>query len=778
MATFANDLFTEAVNNTPLTSHTSDSGHNWLFWAGNATSPGVYTTAGGVVASGATAPQIFYVNVAAPTADVIVPFTLRYAANTVASVGACARLGAAGTTGYMGVFQNATKKWTLYRLSGVTATLLAESAVQTMTVNNDYACELSVSGSGATVTLDFTVAGVSMVTYADTNAARVTTAGFIGVWFNTAAAAAGQYIGALSGTDVAAPPVEAIASAVADGRIFKHSGALWAASNTGSIVETGTYSGFTPNQVRLVQDGTNTPLTGFDWTAITTATGGAYAHTFTNVPQGVGTGWYSVQLRDSAVPATILSTGKRGVGMHIGHYGQSQSSNQFDNYPVVGSALTPTGMSRAHGGQAGAGTVWNWAALDPAKNSAIIAADILLNALTGGNIPMAFINMGYPGTGLVAGGSAQWLPTSGSLYQYGKSLLAGLEGSVDVMVDIRGESDANNGGVAQAAYYAGLGTLYAQTRTDCGNANLPIVLVMLGSVTSYWTDANGEAIKKAMVQKSLDANIYRVESYDAPLHTDNLHRNTTGCERVARRWARAVASILGLATGYRSPRISAFEQISATVYDATIAHGIGTDFTPTTAIPGLRLTDSVTASVLTTTTIARQAADKIRVTLSTAPANMPRVATAYGANVTANIADNSSLALPLEYNDGHTATALAVTAAAAWTDGAETFAMACAVEALATTAVAAWTEGSEIFATVGTADAATITAAAAWAEGLEVFAVVGAAGSGAVTGAAAWNEGAEVFAISTNVQSLYASAPSGDGYRPRINSIRPPAIQG
>lgn len=451
------------------------------------------------------------------------------------------------------------------------------------------------------------------------------------------------------------PSNAAIVSTVPVGRIFRHSATTWTAGATGSIVESGTYSGFTPNQIRLVQDATNTALTGFDWAAITTATGGNYAHTFASVPQGVGTGWYNVQFRDSAVPAVVVSTGKRGVGIHIANYGQSQSTNQA----LTGdSTLTPTGMARVHGDQYA--SAFSWAALDTATMNGYIAADILLNSLTGGKIPIAFLNLGYPGTSLVRGGpNGNWLPTSGSLYQYGKNIIAGLEGKVDAVVDIRGESDANNGTVTQAEFYAGLGTLYTQTRTDCGNANLPIIQVILGKTVSYWTDASGELIKKAQVQRGADANTYRVESYDQGLQGDNLHRTATGCAAVGRRWAQAVAVTLGLATQHRSPRIASVAQVSGAVFDATLTHSLGTDFTPTTGITGLRVTDSVTSAVLTVSSAVRQAANKIRITLSATPTNMPNVATAYGIASTVNIADNSALSLPLEYTSGVTATLVA-----------------------------------------------------------------------------------------------------------------------
>ena len=447
-----------------------------------------------------------------------------------------------------------------------------------------------------------------------------------------------------------------IASSVPVGRIFRHSAATWSLAATGSIVEAGAYTGFTPNQVRLVQDGTDTPLAGFDWMTIGSASAGTYSHTFTSVPQAVGTGWYNVQFRDSAVPATIYATGKRGVGIHIANYGQSQSTGQA----VTGDGtLTPTGMSRVHGNQMGSFT---WAALESATMNGYIAADIMLNSLTGGKVPIAFLNIGYPGTGLVSGGpNGNWLPLTGPIYQYGKNMVAGLEGKVDAVVDIRGESDAA-GSVTQANFYAGLGTLYSTTRTDFGNANLPIIQVLLGNAGSYWNDVQGEAIKQAQVQRGADANMYRVECYDAQLGGDLLHRSATGYATVGRRWALAVAKALGLAANYRSPRIATVSQVSSTVFDANLIYEVGSDFTPISGITGLRVTDSVTSAVLTPTSVVRQSATAIRITLGSAPANPIQVAAGYGATTTTNFASNGVLPLPLEYEGGITALQVATNA--------------------------------------------------------------------------------------------------------------------
>jgi len=203
MTTFFNDTFTEAVNNTLLTSHTSDSGGTWAVWGGNATSPGVYTAHGGVICSGSGASQLWKASTIAPAADVKISWT-QYVDSIAAlsSIGAAARLNAAGNAGYMAVYQQTTSKWELYRLGAALATtLLAASSTYTLTTATYYSCELTVVGSGATVTLALKVNGVTVATADDTSASRVVAAGYPGVWFKTNAVATQHFIGSFSAGD-------------------------------------------------------------------------------------------------------------------------------------------------------------------------------------------------------------------------------------------------------------------------------------------------------------------------------------------------------------------------------------------------------------------------------------------------------------------------------------------------------------------------------------------------------------------------------------------------
>lgn len=728
------------------TAHTTDSGHTWIHWAGATPVPSIYTTSSGVMASGSTSAQVVRSSVVSPTAGVVVAWTHYNAANgTAAAVGACARLNDAGTAGYAAIYHQNTRQWSIYRFVSSTLSdavrIGSLSAVQTLAINTEYACELTVTdnvgGTGVDLVLKF--GGATVLSVTDTDSSRVTATGYIGAYFSTSGGVASQiYIGAISGSDVAvvAVPVQfngpipaqsgiaGAAFALNAGSFFsgnqtpfsyalagnsglsinsstgaisgalpstpgtysftitatdaanntassgavtltvnsatatvtqtlgthsiaRHSAATWSAAATGTVSDGGTYSGFTPDQVQLVNADSGTVVVA--WTAVNSATGDTWSHTFTNVPQGK----YRFQLRASSAPTnTVTTTYWRGVGVVVLNFGQSQSSNQALSGDGT---LTPSGNALVYGDQYNNTNVF--APLASATMNGYIAADLLLSSVLPAGTPILFVNAGYPGIGLVAGGNGQWLPTTSSYYTKLKAYMTALGGKADAAVHIAGESDAN-AGVTQANYYAGLGTIYGQLRTDLGQSSLPIVLVMLGKATSYWTDANGEAIKRAMAQKAADANILRVESYDAPLSGDNLHRAPAGMATVGRRWARAVAHALGAVSGYRSPRITSAAGVTGqpAQFDLSIAHGIGSDFTPTTGITGIRATDSVSGSALTVSSAVRQSATTIRVTLSAAPSNLPAFAAGYGANTAANIADNSALSAPLEYEPGITAT--------------------------------------------------------------------------------------------------------------------------
>lgn len=195
-----NDTFTEAAQ-TALTSHGSDSGHGWVFAAGNATAPAVYQSFGGVVASGSASVQVYRISLIAPTADVMLSAVLSFDNANYNFVGIAARLTATGTAGYLALYNRATSHWEIHRLgAALVKTLLASSAYVSYGSGVTPAIEFSVSGSGSCVDMDLKVGGVTVCTASDDNASRVTEAGYAGVWFDTTAAASGVYINSLTVT--------------------------------------------------------------------------------------------------------------------------------------------------------------------------------------------------------------------------------------------------------------------------------------------------------------------------------------------------------------------------------------------------------------------------------------------------------------------------------------------------------------------------------------------------------------------------------------------------
>lgn len=126
----------------------------------------------------------------------------------------------------------------------------------------------------------------------------------------------------------------------------------------------------------------------------------------------------------------------------------------------------------------------------------------------------------------------------------------------------------------------------------------------------------------------------------------------------------------------------------------------------------------------------------------------------------------------------------AITAVLAWLEGSETFAATGTVSAPASvTASLAWTEGSETFSASGLVSApASVSASIDWTEGSETFAAAGSVAAPGVSAAIGWTEGAEAWSVAVSVtpagSTVYARAPSGDGYHVRHNESqdRPAAV--
>jgi hypothetical protein len=425
------------------------------------------------------------------------------------------------------------------------------------------------------------------------------------------------------------------------GKIHQRSG------TTGTITVTGTYTG-TPTTIeaRLVDDGTNTPVSGFDWsTKVASPSGSAYAFSFTSAPQG---GWYNVQVRHSNNTGVTATSGKVGVGALIALTGQSNAYLWFRNRST---ALTPNSLVRAFG------LFGTWSVPDTAAMAGAIAfGNALATALS---IPIGVLDYAADSSYLHNYSSNSWLPITNAPYVAFKAgALTGLDGKLEAIVWVQGESDVIQN-ATQAQYYADLGTLFTAFRTDSGQSSLPIVMVTLGRWLNdvRVTNTNIQDVRLAQVQKCADADVYRVDRMDLPLSGDDLHLSGPGFETLGTRCAQVVSYLSGVATYYQGPRISSVTQVSTSVYDVDLTHNSSaTDFTPTSGITGFRVLDSGTPATISTAV--RQSANTVRLTLASPSATTPVVQYlyGYGPDITGVLLDNSTLTLPLEFNGGVQAT--------------------------------------------------------------------------------------------------------------------------
>lgn len=418
----------------------------------------------------------------------------------------------------------------------------------------------------------------------------------------------------------------------AAGRIHQRSG------TTGTITVTGTYTGSpTSIEARLVEDGTSTLLSTFDWsTKVASPAGGTYSFSFTSVPEGSGKRFYNVQVRFGNDAGTTATSGKVGVGALVGVVGQSNAYLLFRDRAT---ATTPDAAVRVYG------NIGSWAAPDTAEMAGAIGLGNTLATLL--DVPVGVLDYAYNASVLYT----QWLPVSGTVNRIFTDGVAGLDDKLEAVVWIQGEGDAA-AGRSQAQYYADLGTLFADWRTTSfGQASLPIVVATLARRTvAGYTDAQSQAITDAQIQKCADANIYRVDRKDLALDGDGIHHTAAAFETLGARCAQAVAYAIGEVSYYRGPSIASVTEVTpgGAVFDVNLTHRGGTDFTPPTGVTGLRFL--VAGTPATINSAVQQDDDTIRVTLSASPGSMPVVQNLYGAapTITGVVLDNSALALPLE----------------------------------------------------------------------------------------------------------------------------------
>lgn len=635
-----------------LTGRPGELGAAWALGVGFSIAP-LFDSTGGRVRGGASGGNVVFASGVATADGEYAEITADWV--TVAgSLGVLARAGNVGGVprGYM-AYLTATQV-SILRLDNSSTFTTIQAAISHVPTAGAHTYRVTVTGTGASVAIDVKADGVTIISGTDTGASRITAPNSVGLYFDTTNSdSAGAHVTEvfLEDPNAAAPGAFTFTTPAAS-QIAQRSG------STGTIGVAGTYTG-TPASIeaRLVLDGTSSPVSGFDWAVkVASPSGSAFAFDFTAVPEGV---WHNVQVRDSAIPGTVITSDKCGVGALVPLIGQS---NAWLWFARGDSTLTPDARLRVIGsgndnGIASVNAPKVWAVPATATmNAAIACGNRLVTAL---NTLVALVDVTWDGSGLtVTGNGGKWLPTAtaGQPYARAKAFLQTITSAVEMVVIVNGETDAA-GGVTQADFYNGMGTLISTLRTDFG-AGIPIITPLLGKRTDgAVTDANAQTIRKAQVQKAADTGIYRVEREDLPLHADNVHLTAPGFTTLGNRCGQAGAYAKGAAPFYRGPRIASVVEVSAQVFDITITHEGGTDFTPTSGITGFRVLDG--GSPVTISSAVRQAANKVRLTLASTPSALPTVQYLWGTQpvVTAPLLDNSTLTLPLEFNDGVAASA-------------------------------------------------------------------------------------------------------------------------
>lgn len=650
------DSFTGTVG-TALTAHTGETGATWVLGIGFTGTPTpVIDSTGGRVRANAAGGQVAFASGMA-TADGEYAEAVIDWVTVAGSVGLLTRAGNIGGAprGYMAYLTGS--QVTLMRLDNSTTFTTVVAAVAHVPSAGPHTYRITATGVGASVAVDVLCDGVSITSGSDTATSRITAPASCGIYFDTTNSdSTGAHITSIAQEDPNAGAASTLTIVTpTDGAIAQRT------AGVGAISVTGTYTGSpTSIEARLVLDGTSTALSGFDWsTKVASPSGSAFAFSFASVPENA---WYNVQVRNSATPGTVVTSGKCGVGALVPLVGQS---NAWFWFARGDSTLTPNSKLRV----IGSGSDNGIASVNAAKNWAVPATASMNGAIAFGNRLATILNtligvidVTWDGSGLtLTGNGGSWLPTAtaGQPYQRAKAFLNTITSKVEAVVVVNGETDGANG-VSQATFYAGMGTLISAIRTDFGSSTTPIITALLGKRTDgLITDANAEVIRNAQVQSAADTAIYRVARTDLTRNADGVHLDPTGFANLGTRCAQALCYALGAAAYYRGPQIASVVKLTVTTFEVTLTHGNGTDFTPTSAITGFRALDGATP--VTVSSAARTAANKVLLTLATAPAALPTIQYMWGTqpDVTAPLLDNSALALPLEFNDGVAASGLA-----------------------------------------------------------------------------------------------------------------------
>lgn len=238
------------------------------------------------------------------------------------------------------------------------------------------------------------------------------------------------------------------------------------------------------------------------------------------------------------------------------------------------------------------------------------------------------------------------------------ALVSGINamGGVDMLLFQCGYNDATSSStITVASHAAMLRSFIAKVRSETGLPNLKVLLGgsqrnLAGNTTTE--GKQGGIVRRAEMLVAEDANVsLGCQTYDIPLAADNIHQTEAGYVTMsAPRWAQTIISMVQGGSAKRGPRITATAPVSNTQTDVTLAHGAGSDFTPTAAITGF-IVSKDGGTTFTNATGARVNATTVRLTHadSGGVAQVLEYATQGAPDIAGVLLDNTApKALPLE----------------------------------------------------------------------------------------------------------------------------------
>lgn len=179
---FVYDTFTD-TSATALESHTGEIGATWTKQTGY-TAGAAISNANRVRWASGTGNAIYRASGTPPSAEQDIRVNAYIASNAGYPI-IGARMSAAAQTFYM-VFRDVpNKKWNIYRIvAGAAELLVGTSPDAGFAVGATVALRLTVSGTGANVTITLYVDGSQVATYGDIHASRIVATGFVGCGMN------------------------------------------------------------------------------------------------------------------------------------------------------------------------------------------------------------------------------------------------------------------------------------------------------------------------------------------------------------------------------------------------------------------------------------------------------------------------------------------------------------------------------------------------------------------------------------------------------------------